>query len=54
MHKQAEVGEDGGGGVGVYWMGRRGGKAKMPVISADHDTPLEIRNQRTEGRLLEM
>lgn len=35
-------------------MGRGGGEAKTPVISADHDTPLGIRNQRTEGMLLEM
>lgn len=29
-----------------------GGKAWMPVVSADPDTPLGIRNQRTEGTLL--
>lgn len=29
------------------------GKALMPVVSADPDTPLGIRNQRTEGTLLE-
>lgn len=29
------------------------GKARMPVVSADPDTPLGIRNQRTEGTLPE-
>lgn len=29
------------------------GEARMPVVSADPDTPLGIGNQRTEGTLLE-
>lgn len=36
---------DGGGGAGKAQQG----KARMPVVSADPDTPLGIRNQRTEG-----
>lgn len=45
----------GGWGAGVGWRGGGGagkaqqGKARMPVVSADPDTPLGIRNQRTEG-----
>lgn len=29
------------------------GKARMPVVSADPDTPLGIKNQRTDETLLE-
>lgn len=37
--------DGGGGGAGKAQQG----KARMPVVSADPDTPLGIRNQRTEG-----
>ncbi len=43
-----------GGWEGEERVSERGGagKARMPVVSADPDTPLGKRNQRTEGTLL--